>query len=681
MDSGISALISKQIHIYYHRIRAMSAREMAYRLGRNLSARLSQYNLIKKRALKKGAAAAFGLPANALWSALANRNFFSWQNMPAAQVCSYYDAHWPNYRLELLKAADRLCAHQFQIFDRAVDFSQKIDWHYDIIANKSLPRVHWTRLPYWRPGTAPGVKYIWELNRHQHFVTLAQAYFISGNDTYSDELIAQWLDWLEANPPDTGINWSSALEMGLRIVSWTWALHLSRRARAWKAEVYSRVLQSIHEQSRHIYRHLSLFSSANNHLLGELLGLIYAGCYFSELPDAAKYRQKGFELFFQELERQVYPDGVIKEQSSGYQRYLLEMGLLAKFAADLNGIQVPAVIMQRMEKMAEFVSAIMDEAGQVPALGDCDDGQVLLLDALSEKPYADILASAALLFNRMDFKAQSAGWKPAGFWLFGADAEGTFNRMASQRDERTLSTFPQGGYAVIRSGQHARQQLALFDAGPLGLDEMAAHGHADALSFILSVGAQPVLIDSGTYTYRGAREWRNYFRGTASHNTITIDSHDQSEIAGPFQWARHARAVLHSAEDRGASILLHGSHKGYLEVEHHRQVEFDLATGWTITDDLTGKGRHNVQLLWHFAPCDLVQISTDSFCASFPLFEVHVRVQASRRHESQLIMGRKKPLQGWHSPHFAVKKPNPVLCVNIKNIVPVQIRTDISIKF
>ena len=670
----------RQVPIYFHRLRAMSGREMVYRVSRNVSARLSQYHLLRKWLTGPGERKGSGF-SGAGGRAPAGAAFFTWQKMSAAQVGSYCDSRWPEYRVELCQAAERLRAHEFKIFDRAVTFPRKIDWHYDAVSGTSLPRRHWTRLHYWKPGVAPGVKYIWELNRHQHFVTLAQAFLISGNEAYGDELAAQWLDWLDANPPQTGINWSSALEMGLRLVSWTWALVIARQARAWNADIDERVLESFRAQACHIDRHLSLYSSANNHLLGELLGLIYAGSCFPEFPEAASWRDKGFTGLFRELLRQIHPDGVIQEQSSGYLRYLFEITLLAKGAAEQWGVAPPEAVLQRLEKMAEFVAAILDERGQIAPIGDGDDGQAILLDPRCEKPYADLLGYAALLFNRSDFKQQSAGWSPALFWIFGADGEEKFNRMAAFVPQRVLQIFPQGGYAIVRSEACGVQQLALFDAGPLGLDAMAAHGHADALNFLLTVAGQPVLIDSGTYTYRGPRQWRNYFRGTSAHNTVVIDGRDQSEILGPFQWGRHARAVLHTAEADGSQVVLAGSHTGYRPIVHQRRILHNGRERWEINDALMGEGAHRIQLFWHFAPCELQQTGAEAFYARFAFFQVDLRIRASRPCDFEIVTGRKKPIQGWFSPHFAVKKANPVLCINIQDVVPVQITTEFSLQF
>lgn len=54
----------------------------------------------------------------------------------------------------------------------------------------------------------------------------------------------------------------------------------------------------------------------------------------------------------------------------------------------------------------------------------------------------------------------------------------------------------------------------VFDCGLLGMEPLAGHGHADALSFALRAFGSDVLVDPGTYDYFSYPTWREYFRST-----------------------------------------------------------------------------------------------------------------------------------------------------------------------
>jgi hypothetical protein len=146
----------------------------------------------------------------------------------------------------------------------------------------------------------------------------------------------------------------------------------------------------------------------------------------------------------------------------------------------------------------------------------------------------------------------------------------------------------------------------LTDAGPLGYLSIAAHGHADALSFVLSVGDREILVDPGTYSYHTDPAWRRYFRATLAHNTVGIDGEDQSVQAGNFMWSDHARARCIEFEAVGDTQHFVGEHYGYERltdpVVHRREIMLDTRRQIIeVTDLIRCEGAHDVRRSWHFA--------------------------------------------------------------------------------
>jgi len=676
--------------VYWRRLRAMRPAEMAARLRTNLAARWSRLRGGEAVPALAEILAEPELTPERLLAAARQRQLLPPLRSLPADTRASFPARWPEAHTALLAAAARASAGRFSLLGAEFAFAGPIDWHYDPLARRSMPLAHWTALPYWRPGFCPGVRQIWELNRHQHFVTLAQAWQVSGDPRWSRALTGQWLSWIDTNPPGRGINWTSALELGLRLISWSHALEIVKSAPDCSSDFYARLLPAVHLHAEHIRRRLSRGSSANNHFLGECAGLICAGLFFPELRRAGAWLDQGLDLFWPEFLRQVHEDGVIREQSTGYQRYLYDYGVLAIMAAAAAGRTVPAAVHGRLERIAEFVAALIDAAGEVPQIGDSDDGQLLLLDPRHQPadatpaptPWQDLLGEAALRFGRSDFAGLSAGFSPALFWRHGAAAAAKFPAAAAPA-RAALQLFPEGGYAIMRRSDNGCAQLAVLDAGPLGLDAMAAHGHADALSFLLSAGGQPLLIDSGTYTYRGEARWRDYFRGTAAHNTIRIASQDQSQRLGPFQWGRQARARLIGLDAAGEHPVgseAAGEHDGYrhLGILHRRSVRWQEGS-WRVEDHLSGKGTHTVELFWHLAPCRWRWSAVDTLEAEFPGCRLLIRITAAAALQLRVVEGVESAPQGWYSPRFGQKKANPVLCVNTNEPLPVHIMTEIRV--
>ena len=148
----------------------------------------------------------------------------------------------------------------------------------------------------------------------------------------------------------------------------------------------------------------------------------------------------------------------------------------------------------------------------------------------------------------------------------------------------------------------------MADAGPLGYRSIAAHGHADALSFTLSVGGREFLIDPGTYAYHTQERWRAVLprHGRAQHACAST-ALDQSEPGGNFMWtaARRAPAAACGCRRREKDSF-EGWHDGYARLEdpvkHRRLIELDKrARRFLIEDTLEMAGEHDVELFFHCA--------------------------------------------------------------------------------
>ncbi|MEY3026658.1 MAG: hypothetical protein RLZZ238_1555, partial [Planctomycetota bacterium] len=156
----------------------------------------------------------------------------------------------------------------------------------------------------------------------------------------------------------------------------------------------------------------------------------------------------------------------------------------------------------------------------------------------------------------------------------------------------------------VRVGLPSAGLVAILDVGPVGPDYLPGHAHADALSFELSLGGRRLLVNSGTSLYGSGPE-RLRQRGTAAHNTVTVDGADSSEVWGGFRVARRARARLDRAEVRAdGSVEVRAEHDGYSRLSrtgvHHRVWAFGSDGALTVTDSLLSEGC--LESHWHFAP-------------------------------------------------------------------------------
>jgi hypothetical protein len=571
------------------------------------------------------------------------------------------------------QAADRILSGQFDVFAlHQIPAGFPPPWNRDPKTGIDAPMTFGKALNYRDEGTVGDIKYLWEINRHYELVTLAQAYHLSGKDCYANGCRLLLDSWLQQCPYPLGQAWSSALENAIRLLNWAVAWHLLDGeeshlfAGADGLEFKQRWLGSIHQHCQFIAGHFSFYSSANNHLLGEYMGLFIGAitwtCWEESLGwiDLAK---KGLE---KESLKQNTADGVNREQAIWYHHEVADMMLLSALFGRANDIRFSPEFWKRLESMLEFIMAVMDIAGRVPMIGDSDNAVMVRFSQEPDAdPYHSLLMTGAILFDRADFRIGKGRLDDKSRWLLGDCASTSIASLNSGLPSQPLRrAFPEGGYYVL--GQDfglPSEQKIVADAGPLGYLSIAAHGHADALMFTLSVAGKGLLIDPGTYAYHTQKKWRAYFRGTSAHNTVRVDHLDQSETGGNFMWLRKAHARCESWESNHDSDCFVGSHDGYLRladpVLHRRKIEFQKQDGTVLVEDiLECRQSHELEFHWHFSEACKVKIDGSKVIATCENIQIEMTMPDSAC-LPELVIGRENPPLGWISPRFDEKLASP----------------------
>jgi len=554
----------------------------------------------------------------------------------------------------LCLAADTLLGGRWDVFAlRGAPLGFPPQWNRDPRTGTGAPMAPGPSIDYRDASLVGDIKYLWEPSRHLELVTLAQAWRCSGERRYRDGARTLLLSWLDQCPYPQGVHWASSLELGVRLLNWcaAWQLLAGEIDEDWRRRWLDAVYQHCHFISHHLSRH----SSANNHLLGEYMGLYIACLQWPCWPESARWRMMAERGLIEQGLQQNWEDGVNKEQAIYYHHEVMDMMLLCQLAALANGDSFPPEWLARLERMAEFLAAMMDAAGNVPMIGDADDARMLRLDASAGPPYRSLLASAALLFERADFKAKAGALDARNRWLF-ADAEARWNALPDRAGAAPRLAFPQGGYYLLgRDFDTAREVRIVVDSGPLGYLSLAAHGHADALAFTLSLGGTEMLVDPGTYAYHTQREWRDYFRSTAAHNTVQVDGMDQSEIGGNFMWLRKANAV---ALAHDGAHFFEGKQDGYMRLRdpvlHRRALRFDAQrNALEVEDTLECLGEHEVALHWHFA--EGCHAEVDGQTLHIANRDKGLRMTCRFGKGPQLYCASTAPIAGWISRTFDSK--------------------------
>ena len=531
-------------------------------------------------------------------------------------------ARWPHAAAELVARAYRITSGYLELFGREIFVGARPDWLRDPLSGVRAPLVHWRRIAFLDPRVAGDCKRTWEINRHQHLVTLGRAYWLTADERYAGAFATQLESWLDTNPSKRGINWTSSLEVALRAIAWLWALHLFRDSPRLDDRLLARALQSLHVHGRHLESYLSTYFSPNTHLTGEALGLLYLGVALPELRRAPRWRATGARILEAELARQLRGDGVYFEQSTYYHRYTADFYLHALILAEAAGMPLARAIRPGVQALADYLLHITRPDGSTPLVGDDDGGRLLELGHRAANDFRDTLGVAAVVLQRGDL-AHVAGEAPEELlWLLGPAGVQAFGALPATAPAATSRAFAESGYYVMRDRWDQRSDYALVRCGPHGA-LTGAHAHADALALELAIAGRPMLVDSGTYSYDPSTADRDLLRRAAAHNTLTVDGRSSSEPgASPFTWRSVARSTANAWLTHAAFDFFDGEHDGYgrpgAPVVHRRAVLHVRGAYWVIRDSIiAGEDEaHRVALHLHWSPGVRVRLEGDRLLAA-----------------------------------------------------------------
>ncbi len=515
------------------------------------------------------------------------------------------------------RRADRIIAGHYDVlgyrglrFDRTCPpgaASALPDWSLDPVNHRRPPHTFWSTVPF-LDAACGDHKIIWELNRHQHWLALGRAFWLTGDRRYRARSLAELASWLHDNPPLIGVNWASMLEVALRSISWLWTIQLFAEEPAAASRQDSDapwlvdLLGALDRQLTHIERNLSHYFSPNTHLLGEALALYVTGRTLPELTASPRRAARGRALLVQEIGRQIGTDGGHRERSTHYHRYALDFYALALIVARQTGDCAAAVAFaDAVSRTAAAARLLADDNGRVPHVGDDDGGALMPILERDPDDMRASLAVAATLVNRPEL--QIGDMPEEGLWLLGA-ATPIRNPQSTMRHQRSGSQTVQSaalsetGYYVSRSraGDHL-----LIDGGAHGYQN-GGHAHADALSLTYTVRGVPLLIDPGTGCYTVDAAMRDRMRSTALHNTLMLDGRSQSLPDGAFHWSHVANGQVHRWRTQAAFDYFDGSHDGYSPIQHRRRVLAIHGDLVVVADLIEGPGAHTAAVHWHLDP-------------------------------------------------------------------------------
>lgn len=434
----------------------------------------------------------------------------------------------------------------------------------------------------------------WELNRHYQFIGLAKNYYVTSDSVYLDELKDLFYDWNNKNKFLHGVEWTSAMELGIRVVAWIYMYSfIKKRNESYKEtkdeQFLNKILSGIVTMVQYIIAHRAKYTSANNHLIIEMFSVAFAGIFLNRKD----WLDLSLKILSEELVKQNYKDGVNKEMSLHYQSFVMEAYGILYLTCKKNNIQLPDFWKKYLSSMSEFLADCCGEYGEVIVFGDNDEGKIIDFLGKQEDYYRYVLQLMGMILDKRYIVEQMINENI--YWLVDKKDIEQY-RVKDLYIPQHVSCHELGGYTILRSKD--RKVLIGMDHAKLGFGAIAAHGHADALSIQVFYEGHPVLVDAGTYNYHVPDQARNEYRSTRMHNTVWVKC-EQAEMLGPFLWGKRYKVNLVDVnlQETYVEVKAQITYKG---ISHLRKVIFDYNRKIIVVDNV--KGTKEAQQIWHFSP-------------------------------------------------------------------------------
>lgn len=498
-----------------------------------------------------------------------------------------------------------------------------IDWHVDFRSGYRWPSdVPSPQIAY---GRDPGadVKFPWELARLQHAPALAFAYGVvaagqgpQAARRYATEFRDQVLDFIAANPPRFGCNWSCAMDVGIRVANWLVAYDLFRAFGASFDPAFEQELKrSVVAHGRHIVNNLEWFPQLrSNHYLANVAGLLFAGAYLPSTRETDAWTWLGAAELVKEIGEQFQGDGSSFEASTSYHRLSGEIALysvaLAHGAkariealgpapdAPALGHRGPGVLPAALEKgcprdllgeglakrlvgIAAFTRAVTRPDGEVVQIGDNDSGRFLKAGPAPTSNDHSALVSGieAVCFGiRVATPSVDA-------LVVGALAGRPLLAASPPPPAGAFRPFPDFGLYVCARGS----LWTAVRCGSSGQRGNGGHAHNDQLAVEVCLAGVALVCDPGTGVYTPLPDTRNAFRSTAAHATLVAEPGEQNGwIEGRVGLFNLNRIAPFGVREANASRFA-GWHEGFA-ARHTRKIAFG-DRGIEVVDECAAESR------------------------------------------------------------------------------------------
>ena len=221
----------------------------------------------------------------------------------------------------------------------------------------------------------------------------------------------------------------------------------------------------------------------------------------------------------------------------------------------------------------------------------------------------DVLSRAALLFDDPIFRFVGLDeLDPESLYILGVPAAQRYATLPAFAPQSMHYDGEDSGMYTLRSSWDKDASFTMFTNGSLG----SGHGHSDNLHLSVCYQGDPVLIDSGRFTYREDHPLRVQLKGMAAHNGVMIDDKAYCVPSDSWGYSDFGLPLKNYVRHAGNLHYFEGAMLGHdpLQVWVRKVIVIDPAI-WMIVDEVKCDGAHEAHSRLHFDPAVAVSPAGD----------------------------------------------------------------------
>jgi len=444
---------------------------------------------------------------------------------------------------------------------------------------------------------------LWRYNLHyfEYLYRLAYEYSTKDNkNQYYDKYKFFITNWIDNNPFAYGDGWHP-YTISLRMTNWISTYQIFKDRIISDVDFYKSFKESIYLQYKYLQSNIEK-DVLGNHYFENIKALIAGSVFFEDTKVKEKFKKE----LLDQLKEQILEDGMHFELSPMYHKIILED--LIKVSYWLKDEEIYTDLITYIQKMIDVTYSFENNFGKTPAFNDSADGV--------SKDFRCLLE----VCNR-------------------------YFKLSPQSNSNT--SLDKSGFYIIED----KDKKLIFDTGNICPSYLPAHGHCDALSFELSTNRLPFIVNSGTYKYESG-EWRDFFRSTKAHNTVSVSSQEQSQFWGSFRVAKRIKKVRRKQFIYKNIHFYAGTYVSYTGAKHKRFIGNLDKNAMIILDCVNAGSKDNIQSYLHFVPETSIEINNNIVCA--------VKCNESLR-LTPIGIRQINLEQSWYSEQFNVKEENKLI--------------------